>query len=110
MPMPGKDESVDDDSCWQHLRPELSPKRVQKLLAHCPAAHETPLVAAPTLATDAGNAEFYVKDERGRMGLGSFKALGATFAIAVDAVDPVDIHAPVHAEPGCFGKDEAMKV
>jgi hypothetical protein len=22
----------------------------------------------------------------------------------------VDVHAPVYAEPGCFGKDEAMKV
>jgi diaminopropionate ammonia-lyase len=56
-------------------------------------AHETPLVAARTLAVKAGIAELYVKDERGRMGLGSFKALGAAFAIAVDAVE---------AEPGCL--------
>jgi hypothetical protein len=75
MPVSGKDIDEDEDSCWQHLRPELSPKRVQELLAHCPAAHETPLVVAPTLTTTAGIAELYVKDERGRMGLGSFKAL-----------------------------------
>jgi hypothetical protein len=53
LPVPGKDEEVNEDS-WQHLRLELSPQRVQELLAHCPAAHETPLVAAPTLAKAAG--------------------------------------------------------
>jgi diaminopropionate ammonia-lyase len=96
----GKDEEINVDINvnvdvihWQHLRPELSPHRVQALLAHCPVAHETPLVAARTLAAKADIAELYVKDERGRMGLGSFKALGAAFAIAVDAVE---------AEPGCL--------
>jgi diaminopropionate ammonia-lyase len=84
---------------WRHLRPELSPKRVQALLGHCPVAHETPLIAAHTLAVKAGIAELYVKDERGRMGLASFKALGAAFAIAVDAVE---------AEPGCL-LDEAKE-
>jgi diaminopropionate ammonia-lyase len=96
---PGKDvnANVDVDGIhWQHLRPELSAKRVQALLAHCPVAHETPLVAARTLATEVGIAELYVKDERSRMGLGSFKALGAAFAIAVDAVE---------AEPGCLGNE-----
>jgi hypothetical protein len=62
VPVPGKDEDVDEDEdSWQHLRPhlrpELSPKWVQKLLAHCSAAHETPLLAAPTLATAVGIAE-----------------------------------------------------
>jgi len=53
-----------------------------QLLALCPAHGETPLLSLPDLAQAAGVAALYVKDERGRMGLGSFKALGAAYAIA----------------------------
>ena len=56
------------------------------LIARCPVAAETPLVRAKALAAGAGVAELFVKDERGRMGLGSFKALGAAYVIASDAV------------------------
>ena len=52
------------------------------LLAQCPAAAVTPLVSLPALAAKAGVAEVHVKDERGRMNLGSFKALGAAYVIA----------------------------
>lgn len=55
------------------------------LLTRCPAAAETPMISAPSLAARAGCAEVYVKDERARMGLGSFKALGAAYVIAHDA-------------------------
>lgn len=55
------------------------------LLARCPKAAGTPLVAAPELAKRADVAQVLVKDERGRMGLGSFKALGAAYVIAHDA-------------------------
>ena len=51
-------------------------------MARCPAAAETPLVAMPGLGPD-----LWVKDERGRMGLGSFKALGAAFRAAHGASD-----------------------
>lgn len=51
------------------------------LLARCPAAAQTPLVAVPGLGCD-----LWIKDERGRMGLGSFKALGAAYVIAHEAV------------------------
>jgi diaminopropionate ammonia-lyase len=57
----------------------------QSLLARCPAAGQTPLVSSPALATLAGVANVHVKDERTRMGLGSFKALGAAYVIAHDA-------------------------
>ena len=57
----------------------------QALLARCPAAGQTPLVSSPALATLAGVADVHVKDERARMGLGSFKALGAAYVIAHDA-------------------------
>ena len=55
------------------------------LLARCPVAKVTPLVDAAGLAKLAGVASVHVKDERDRMGLGSFKALGAAYVIAHDA-------------------------
>lgn len=55
---------------------------VAALLAHCPLHQPTPLVDLPELAARAGVARLLLKDERGRMGLGSFKALGAAHAIA----------------------------
>lgn len=58
------------------------PAPVRALLAQCPIAEATPLVDATALAQAVGVASIHVKDERGRMGLGSFKALGAAYAIA----------------------------
>jgi diaminopropionate ammonia-lyase len=62
--------------------PSVDVEAVQALLARCPAAEETPLVQAEPIAVEAGVAQVWVKDERGRMGLGSFKALGAAYVIA----------------------------
>lgn len=58
------------------------PTYVGELLARCPAAAVTPLVDCPALASALGLGHLWIKDERARMGLGSFKALGAAFAIA----------------------------
>lgn len=65
--------------------PSVDADAVSRLLAECPAHAETPLVEAPTLAKEAGLGSVWVKDERGRMGLGSFKALGAAYVIAHEA-------------------------
>lgn len=54
----------------------------QRLLAHCPAARPTVLHDLPELARRSRVGAVMVKDERGRMGIGSFKALGAAYAIA----------------------------
>ena len=62
--------------------PADEPAPVAALLAACPAHAPTPLVDLPELAARVGVASVWVKDERGRMGLGSFKALGAAYAIA----------------------------
>lgn len=59
--------------------------RITTLLQRCPRAAATPLTQAPMLAARTGVAQVHVKDERGRMGLGSFKALGAAYVIARDA-------------------------
>ena len=67
--------------------PSVDAGAVAALLPRCPAAAETPLRAAPVLAAAAGVAHLYLKDETARMGLGSFKALGAAYAIARQAGD-----------------------
>lgn len=58
---------------------------VAALLAQCPAHGVTPLIDATPLAAELGINRLWIKDERGRMGLGSFKALGAAYVIARDA-------------------------
>src|SRR6056297_2666574 len=65
-----------------HLRPRADASAVGALLAHCPRHAQTPLSTHPGLAALCGVETVHIKDERGRMGLGSFKALGAAFAIA----------------------------
>ena len=50
------------------------------LLTRCPVAAQTPLVAL-----EGFDCAVWAKDERGRMGLGSFKALGAAYVIAHEA-------------------------
>ena len=67
--------------------PSTDAHRVSALLTKCPFFAETPLVEAPGLAPVSA---FWVKDERSRMGLGSFKALGAAYVIARHAVELSD--------------------
>ena len=58
---------------------------VRDLLRECPAHLVTRLLDLTELAHEIGVASIVVKDERSRMGLGSFKALGAAYAIAREA-------------------------
>lgn len=67
--------------------PSETADRVSALLARCPNAGVTPLHDVPALASQIGAAHVHIKDERARMGLGSFKALGAAYVIACDAAD-----------------------
>ena len=57
------------------------------LYAKCPKADKTPLQSIDTTVAKIGIRSLYVKDERTRMGLGSFKALGAASVIATIAQD-----------------------
>ena len=84
------------------LMPVADASGVAALLGLCPAHQETPLHDAPGLARLSGVAAVWVKDERQRMGLGSFKALGATHAIARLAAARAghDPHALRHALAG----------
>ncbi len=63
--------------------PSVDVSNVAALLSQCPSAGETPLADASEIAPVAA---LWVKDERGRMNLGSFKALGAAYVIASDVV------------------------
>lgn len=58
------------------------PSRSLSLLSSCPVYSATPLLAREGLSKALGISALHIKDERSRMGLGSFKALGAAFAIA----------------------------
>ena len=62
--------------------PSTDEDAVFRLLSRCPAAAETPLHQNGDMVSDIS---LWLKDERGRMGLGSFKALGAAYVIACDA-------------------------
>lgn len=61
--------------------PSVDVAAVSRLLERCPKAAETPLA----LVRHNEDITLYAKDERNRMGLGSFKALGAAYVIACDA-------------------------
>jgi len=54
---------------------------VENMLRLCPAHRPTPLFCLDQLARRLGVQRIYVKDESRRLGLGSFKALGGTFAV-----------------------------
>ncbi len=85
--------------------PSVDATSVATLLARCPHHGSTPLVEVPALARTASVAEVWVKDERGRMGLGSFKALGAAYVIAHLAQGPqgVAVQTFVTASAGNHG-------
>lgn len=67
---------------------------VRELLKYCPKADRTPLSISPQLANKIGVQNIWFKDERERMGLGSFKALGAAYVIASHAAKVTPIESP----------------
>ncbi len=64
--------------------PSTNVARASELIARCLSDKETPLTEVKGLADVA---HLWAKDERGRMDLGSFKALGAAYVIARHAAD-----------------------
>ncbi|EPX75614.1 diaminopropionate ammonia-lyase [Salipiger mucosus] len=55
---------------------------VRETVGRWPGYAPTPLVALPGRAAACGVASLHYKDESGRFGLGSFKALGGAYAVA----------------------------
>ena len=64
--------------------PSTDVDKVSSLLKKCPISSKTPLLE---LENFLPHGNLWVKDERERMGLGSFKALGAAYVIASHAQD-----------------------
>ncbi len=60
---------------------EHAAREVENMLRLCPTHRPTPLHCLEQLASRLGLQRVYVKDESARLGLGSFKALGGTFAV-----------------------------
>lgn len=94
------------------IYPASDARPVAELLEHCPSHAISPLVDVPVLADAYKIESLFIKDERDRMGLGSFKALGAAFAIACDAKQQLqdgnwskvlDGHSYVTASAGSHG-------
>ena len=56
-------------------------RRARAEITAWPGYAPTPLRDLPALAAQAGVASVQVKDEAGRFGLGSFKALGGAYAV-----------------------------
>lgn len=54
---------------------------VERFLGHRDNHAETPLHSLPGLAAQLGLASLHIKDEGQRLGLGSFKALGGSYAV-----------------------------
>lgn len=84
-PNPHRGTGLDSARGEQRTGVSTDAGAVRGLLDLCPRAGVTPLVSAPRLAAMAGVGDIAVKDERERMGLGSFKALGAAYVIAREA-------------------------
>lgn len=56
-------------------------EEVERFLSHREGHRPTPLVALPALARGLGIGAIHIKDEGFRLGLGSFKALGGSYAV-----------------------------
>ena len=56
-------------------------REVDRFLGHRDNHTETPLQTLPGLAAELGLAELHIKDEGHHLGLGSFKALGGSYAV-----------------------------
>ncbi len=62
--------------------PSVNAEAPLGLLSRCPDYQVTPM---ERITFEGSAAEYFIKDERTRMGLGSFKALGAAYVIAHEA-------------------------
>jgi len=66
----------------EHYTIDISdPADPLKMLSACPVHAQTPMQSLDLLAQELGWSALYAKDETSRMGLGSFKALGGTYAV-----------------------------
>lgn len=91
------------DTSYVNLTPKTrfdyeEPKDVLEFHRELDGYVETPLVDAPGLASSLGVARVWVKDESIRLGLPSFKVLGASWATARAVAERLGVSAPLRVE------------
>ena len=74
-------------------------RRAKAEITGWPGYHPTPLRDLPELAGSARLAALRLKDEAGRFGLGSFKALGGAYAVGHAAAEPTGARAASRPRP-----------
>ena len=79
---PWRGQGLPEDVLAGAPMPSIDADTARRVVDQCLVAGETPL----TPVTGFGP-EVWVKDERGRMGMGSFKALGAAYVLAHHALE-----------------------
>ena len=82
MKNPHRSIGLTDPSLTGVPHPSISARKPIEMLKRCPRAEKTPLLQSPDLAARLSVSQLWLKDERNRMGRGSFKALGAAYVIA----------------------------
>lgn len=87
-PLRGTGLAADTDMARGALHTDAAP--VRAMLSACPVHGETPLLSRDDLARETGVCAVRIKDERQRMGLGSFKALGGAYAVACAVRDKAE--------------------
>ncbi len=87
LPNPHRPAGLDVPTLVDVPAPSVASDAVHAVFAPLFGADPTPMVNLPRLAADCGVGQVFVKDERPRGGLGSFKALGAAYVIARMAQD-----------------------
>ncbi|MGD1884603.1 MAG: pyridoxal-phosphate dependent enzyme [Paracoccaceae bacterium] len=105
---PHRSIGLTDPSLTGVPHPSISARKPIEMLKRCPRAEKTPLLQSPDLAARLGVSQLWLKDERNRMGLGSFKALGAAYVIARNTAEEANSKATyITASAGNHGMSVA---
>lgn len=80
-PNPRVDRTHPYDDALRKILSEHAAAAARDEIARWPGYAPTPLLTLPGLASRLGVASIHYKDESGRFGLGSFKALGGAYAV-----------------------------
>ena len=107
-PLRGVGLPADVEMARGTLRTDAAP--VRALLAACPVHAATPLLDCAEVAATIGIASLRVKDERQRMGLGSFKALGGAYAVACAVKERAEAALDRDVDPAELVSDEVKAI
>lgn len=90
---PVRGQGIEQTAEMAQQQVSIDAAKVMGLLQHCPVSKQTPLHIFDQhteTTSELGINQLYIKDERERMSLGSFKASGAAYVIALAASQKID--------------------